>query len=176
MSIPETFLRIIWKKAKCATNPLEDGTLSDYKIIAIPITTLTREAVEGLGLDRKSADRCKNFFTLGLAFWLYDRPMDQTLQWLEKKFARSPELKEANIRCLNAGYHFGETSEVIPNTYKVSKAEIAPGTYREITGNVGVALGLITAAKLASKQLVCSYPITPASEILQELSAKRTTV
>ncbi|MBN2329400.1 MAG: 2-oxoacid:acceptor oxidoreductase subunit alpha [Candidatus Omnitrophica bacterium] len=162
------------KKANYDSNPLEDGSLKNYKVIQIPLSTLNQEAVEGLGLDKKSAERCKNFFVLGLAYWIYDRPIEQTLNWLKKKFAKMPEIAEANERSMRAGYHFGETTELIANTYQVHKANPAAGTYRKVTGNEATSLGLITASKISNKPLFYgSYPITPASEILQDLSAKK---
>jgi len=170
----DAFTKENLEKAAYESNPLEDGRLKEYKVLAIPITTLNREAVEGLGLDRKAMDRCKNFFTLGLAFWLYDRPLEPTLNWLQQKFAKKPDILEANTRSLKAGYHFGETSELIVNAYKVHKAKIAPGTYRKVNGNEATAIGLIAASLLSGKPLFYgSYPITPASDILHYLSEKK---
>lgn len=170
----EAFTEENLKKARYEKNPLEDGSLQKYKVVAIPMTTLNQEAVDGLGLDKKAADRCKNFFVLGLAFWLYDRPLEPTLEWMKKKFGKKPEILEANERSLRAGYDFGETTDLCANTYKISTQKPIPGTYRKVTGNEAASLGLIAASKLADKPLFYgSYPITPASEILQDLSAKK---
>ncbi len=170
----DAFTKENLEKAAYETNPLEDGRLKEYKVLQIPITTLNREAVEGLGLDRKAMDRCKNFFTLGLAYWFYDRPLEPTLNWLRQKFAKKPDILEANTRSLKAGYHFGETSELIVNAYKVHKAKIAPGIYRKVNGNEATAMGLIAASLLSGKPLFYgSYPITPASDILHYLSEKK---
>ncbi len=158
-------------KAGYEQNPLTDGSLDGYRLSAIAITTMNRRAVDGLGLEKRSADRCKNFFTLGLACWLYGRPLEPTIAWIQDKFAKNPTLREANVRTLHAGFNYGETTEMFVSSYRVEKAAIEPGTYRKITGNEAVAIGLITAAKLADKQLFYgSYPITPASDILHELS------
>lgn len=154
------------------SNPLGDGSLSAYRVVEIPISALTRDAVEGLGLDRKTADRCKNFFTLGLAYWVYGRPLEPTLEWMEAKFGAKPDLLDANQRSLRAGYHYGDTTELFTSSYKVDKADIESGVYRKISGNSAIALGLIAASKLSDKPLFyASYPITPASDILHELSA-----
>lgn len=170
----EAFTKDGLDKAKYDSNPLEDGSLDEYRVVAVPVTKLNREAVDGLGLDRKSADRCKNFFTLGLAFWLYGRPIDKTVEWIEDKFSKKPAVKEANIRSLNAGFNYGETIELFASTYRVDKATIKPGKYRKITGNNGLALGLTAASKISGKPLFyASYPITPASDILHELSASK---
>ena len=161
-----------WEKVGYSSNPLDEGNIrSEYRVVEIPITTLNRDAVEGLGLDRKAADRCKNFFTLGLAYWIYSRPLEPTIQWLEKKFAKKPEVLEANLRSLKAGYNFGETAELFDVTYQIQPAEIEPGIYRKISGNTALVMGLIAASKLSNKPLYyASYPITPASDILHELS------
>lgn len=163
------------KKAKYASNPLEDGSLAGYKVIRVPVTKLTREAVKESGLtSTREQDRCKNFFALGLVYWLYERPLEPTLKWIKDKFGRKPEhlpVLEANTRAVKAGYNYGETVELMPVQYKVSKASIPPGTYRKITGNEAIALGLVAAAHAAQKTLVYSgYPITPASSILEQLA------
>jgi 2-oxoglutarate ferredoxin oxidoreductase subunit alpha len=162
------------EKAGYEKNPLETGELEAYKVVPVPVTKMTREAVEGLGLDRKAADRCKNFFTLGMAYWIYDRPTRSTEEWLKKKFAKRPAILEANLKSLKAGYAFGETTELFASTYKIAKADIAPGLYRKLSGNEAMAFGLIAASHLSKKPLFYgSYPITPASDILHELSAKK---
>jgi 2-oxoglutarate ferredoxin oxidoreductase subunit alpha len=160
------------EKAGYADNPLEDAaTGSRYRLHALPITTLTLNALESLDLKRSARVRCKNFFALGLVYWLYDRPLAQSLAWIEKKFARMPLVAEANRLALQAGYHYGETADAFTVQWQVHKAPGRPGTYRLVNGNEATALGLVTAARLAGKPLVySSYPITPASEILHSLS------
>ena len=159
-------------KAGYKTNPLEDGSLANYQVIQIPMSRLNREALKDIPqLTQAQSDRCKNFFALGIMFWLYDRPLDMTLAWIKEKFAKVPEIAQANEIALKKGYHFAETTELLPIHYKVPKANLPPGTYREVTGNEATALGLITAAQLTQKTLFYgSYPITPASDILHELS------
>ncbi len=170
----ETFTKDSLEKAGYKENPLEDGSLNSYQVVSIPVTKLNRDAIEGLGLDRKSGDRCKNFFMLGLAYWVYNRPTEPTVKWLEKKFAGKDNVLEANKRTFNAGYNYGETAELFTSSYKVDKADIKPGVYRKITGNSGVVLGLVAASKLADKPLFyASYPITPASDILHEISVHK---
>jgi 2-oxoglutarate ferredoxin oxidoreductase subunit alpha len=158
-------------KAGYKSNPLEDNSLAKYRVIRVPINTLNREAVAALKLSPREADRCKNFFALGLVYWLYERSMEPTLRWIQQKFGKNPAVLEANTRTLKAGYHYGETVELLPVHYRVPKAKIKPGTYRKITGNEAIALGLVSAATLANKALVyCTYPITPASDILHHLA------
>lgn len=158
-------------KAGYAASPLEDGSLKSYRVIRAPITTLNREAVAAIKLSPREADRCKNFFALGLVYWLYERSLEPTLKWIRDKFAKNPAVLEANTRSLKAGYNYGETVEALPVHYRVKKAVIKPGRYRKITGNEAVALGLVAAAQLAEVPLVyCSYPITPASDILHQLA------
>ena len=158
-------------KAGYKSNPLEDGSLAGYRLFAVPISKLNRAAVADVKLTPREADRCKNFFALGLIYWLYERSLDPTLKWIREKFAKSPAVLEANSRTLKAGYNFGDTTEALPVHYRVAKAQIKPGRYRKITGNEAVAMGLVAAAQLADIPLVyCSYPITPASDILHSLS------
>ncbi len=160
-------------RAKFDSNPLDSGSdlYRRFRVYKVPITTHTLEAVKSTGLGTKDAGRCRNFYALGLVFWLYDRPLDTTLQWIESKFAKQPAVAEANTLALRAGFNFGETAELFPVRYKVDRARLAPGRYRNVTGNQAAALGLITAARLAGKPLFYgSYPITPASDILHELS------
>jgi 2-oxoglutarate ferredoxin oxidoreductase subunit alpha len=158
-------------KAGYKTNPLEDGSLKSYKVYRIPINKLNRDAVAEVKLSPREADRCKNFFALGVIYWLYERPLEPTLRWIRDKFAKNPAVLEANTRTLKAGYNYGETTETMPVHYKVPKAKIAPGRYRKITGNEALAIGLVTATQLAKVPLVyASYPITPASDILHHLS------
>jgi 2-oxoglutarate ferredoxin oxidoreductase subunit alpha len=158
-------------KAGYKNNPLEDGSLRGYKIFRVPINKLNREAVAEVKLSPREADRCKNFFALGLVYWLYERPLEATLRWIRDKFGKNPAVLEANTRSLKAGYNYGETTESMPVHYRVAKATIPPGRYRKITGNEALALGLVTATQLANLKLVyASYPITPASDILHYLS------
>jgi 2-oxoglutarate ferredoxin oxidoreductase subunit alpha len=158
-------------KAGYKSNPLEDGTLKGYRVYPVRINTLNREAVTDIKLSPREADRCKNFFALGLVYWLYERSLDPTLRWIKDKFAKNPMVLEANTRTLKAGYNYGETAEALPVHYRVPKAHIPPGKYRKITGNEALAIGLVSAANLANKTLVyASYPITPASDILHHLS------
>ncbi|HVK08967.1 MAG TPA: 2-oxoacid:acceptor oxidoreductase family protein, partial [Gemmataceae bacterium] len=159
------------QKAKYTVNPLEDGSLKGYRLIRVPIDKLNREAVKECNLSPRDADRCKNFFALGLVYWMFERPMEATLKWIKDKFSKKIDVLEANVRSLKAGYNYGETVEAMPVQYRVAKAKTAPGTYRKITGNEAIGFGLVAAAKLADKQLVYSgYPITPASDILHQLS------
>ncbi|MBI2082532.1 MAG: 2-oxoacid:acceptor oxidoreductase subunit alpha [Deltaproteobacteria bacterium] len=167
----DAFITQNLKKAGYGTNPIEDGSLAKYEHYQLPITTLNAKALEGVGLTKKEIDRCRNFYALGLMFWLFDRPMEVTLRWIEEKFKKNPELVKANQMALKAGYYFGETTEVIKKHYRVQKAALAPGLYRNITGNEATALGFVAASVLANKPLLyASYPITPASDILHELS------
>jgi len=158
-------------KAGYVENPLEDGTLAGYNLFEIPISTLNARALEGLGMSAKQVDLTKNFFALGLMFWLYERSMDPTIAWIEKKFSNKPVFAEANLRSLKSGYAFGETTEIFTTRNRVRPATLAPGTYRNITGNEAAALGFVAASRLAGRELFYgSYPITPASEILHLLS------
>jgi 2-oxoglutarate ferredoxin oxidoreductase subunit alpha len=150
---------------------LEDGSLDGYQVIKVPMTTLTRKAVEELGLSQKFADRCKNFFAMGLVYWLYGRDLDVTLRFIREKFANKPEIVQANERALRAGWYYGETTEAFAVRYHVAPAQLEPGVYRNIMGNQALAWGLMAAARLSDKELFFgSYPITPASDILHELS------
>jgi 2-oxoglutarate/2-oxoacid ferredoxin oxidoreductase subunit alpha len=158
-------------KAGYKTNPLEDGSLKGYKLIKVPINKLNREAVSACKLSPREADRCKNFFALGLVYWLYERPTEPTLRWIREKFSKNPAVMEANTLTLKAGYNFGETTETMPVHYRVPKAPIKPGRYRKITGNEALAIGLVSAAQLANVPIgYASYPITPASDILHFLA------
>jgi 2-oxoglutarate ferredoxin oxidoreductase subunit alpha len=161
------------KKAAYEANPLEDDTLKGYRVHKLPVTTLNMRALQQaeVKLTRKEMDRCKNFFALGVLYWLYDRPMGQTLSWINAKFKKTPEVARANEVALKTGYNFADTTEVFTTHYTVKKAQIAPGKYRKITGNEATAIGFIAAAELAGRPLFYgSYPITPASDILHELS------
>jgi 2-oxoglutarate/2-oxoacid ferredoxin oxidoreductase subunit alpha len=161
------------KKANYESNPLEDDTLRGYRVHKLPISTVNIRALQqaGVKLSRKEMDRCKNFFALGLLYWLYDRPMEPTLEWVNDKFRKNPEVVKANEIALKTGYNFADTTEVFTTHYKVKRAVIAPGKYRKITGNEATAIGFVAAAELAGRPLFYgSYPITPASDILHELS------
>ena len=160
------------EQAGYASNPLEDGSLEQkFKLHKVDMTKLNRLAVEGQGLSQKEADRCRNFFAMGLVFWLYDRSLDPTLRFIDAKFSKKPEVAEANRQALKAGYHYGETVEAISTQYHVGKAALKPGTYRNIMGNTAIAWGLVAAAKLSGRRLFLgAYPITPASDILHELA------
>ncbi len=159
------------KKAAYADNPLENGSLTNYTVMAIDITKLTQNAVKDSGLSNKEANRCKNFWTLGLMFWMYGRPLDPTLRWIDQKFGKRPEVAAANVLALKAGHAYGETAEVFQTHYEVPPAPVEKGLYRNISGNTATALGLVAAAQLSGRELVLgAYPITPASDVLHELS------
>lgn len=159
------------KQAGYENNPLDDGTLSRFKVYRVPVSKLTREALKDSGLGAKDIDRCKNFFALGLIYWLYGRPMEPTIRWIEEKFGKNPAVADANKLVLKTGYFYGETCEVFVSSFKVDRAHLAPGRYRRISGNEAVSLGLIAAAQIAGKDLFYgSYPITPASDILHTLA------
>ena len=158
-------------KVGYATNPLEDDSLSAYQVHAIPLTSLTVKALENFSITRKDAERAKNMFALGLLSWLYNRPIETTLAFLERKFANNPELARANVTAFNAGWSFGETTEAFTVRYEVKPAVMPRGVYRNITGNTALAYGLIAASVQSGLPLFLgSYPITPASDILHELS------
>ena len=158
--------------ASYSSNPLEDGSLSGYELYQVPITSLTANALEGLPLSPKEVSRCKNFFALGLMYWLYDRPLKNTEDWIKQKFSKKPEYIEANTKALQAGYNFGEMTEIFTTRYKVEPAKLPKGTYRNISGNEATALGFLTASVKSGLPLFLgSYPITPASEILQYISS-----
>jgi len=159
------------QKAGYTSNPLEDGSLDEYRVHEVPLTSLTVEAVKGTGLTNREAERSKNMFALGLMSWLYTRPTQGTIDFINKKFAKRPEIAEANVRAFNAGYAFGETAESFAAQYEVAPAPLPPGTYRNITGNQALALGLVAASVQSKLPLFLSaYPITPASDILHDLA------
>lgn len=159
------------KLAGYDTNPLEDGSLGRYQCFSIEISKLTQNALSDMNLSPKLVDKTKNFFALGLTYWMYNRPIEPTLKWIKEKFAKQPDIIEANTRVLKAGYAYGETTEIFTTRYEVEPAQLPPGKYRSITGNEATAWGLMAAAKKANLELFLgSYPITPASEILHELS------
>jgi len=159
------------KLANYETNPLEDGSLSAYNVVAVDLTQLTMAALKESRISPKEKEKCKNFFALGLMYWMYSRPLELTSVWLEKKFAKKPDVLAANKIALQAGYNYGDTTEIFTTRYDVEPAKLAKGIYRNISGNEAIALGFITASiKSGLKLFLGSYPITPASEILQELS------
>ncbi len=156
-------------KAKLSSNPLEDGSLEGFRVVSAPISTSTQRAVAPHGLNAKQADRCKNFYALGMMYWLYSRSMDSTIEHVRKKF--KPPFLEANIAALQAGYDYAGTVELFQGRYEVPKAPLPPGKYRNVTGNSALALGLVTAARKSGLTLFYgSYPITPASDILHALA------
>ncbi len=158
-------------KAGYASNPLTDGSLKQFSLFEIPISTLNERSLDGLDMTSKQKDLTKNFFALGIMFWLYGRDMEATVRWIDDKFGKRPVIAEANTRALKAGYAFGETTEIFHTHYRVAPAKLAPGKYRNITGNEATALGFLAASKLADRELFYgSYPITPASDILHQLS------
>ena len=166
-SFRETDLR----KAHLTANPLEDHTLDKFRVFPVELQRLTRAALQHLGLDAKAMDRCKNFFALGMCYWLYNRSMEPTVRWIDDKFKKKPLLAEANQLALKAGYSYCEATEVFQTSYEIPPAQLSPGVYRNLSGNQALALGFVTAAHKAGLQLFLgSYPITPASDILHELS------
>ncbi len=166
-SFQETDLR----KAQMTSNPLEDHSLDKFRLFPVELERLTRVALEHLGLDAKSVSRCKNFFALGMCYWLYNRSMDSTVRWIEEKFKHKPLLVEANKLALKAGYSYCEATEAFQISYEIPPAQLAPGVYRNLSGNQALALGFVTASQKSGLRLFQgSYPITPASDILHELS------
>ncbi len=167
----ESFTDANLKRAGYDSNPLTDHSLDKFQVFEVDVTKLTTLALHGLGLTNRQVVRCRNMFVLGLISWLYQRPIEATVSWLESRFKKTPEVLEANVRALKAGYNYGETTELFASGYKVPPAKIAPGVYRNITGNSATALGFTVAAQKAGRPLFLgSYPITPASDILHELS------
>lgn len=168
----EAFNEANFKKVGYKTNPLTDHSLDKYQLIQIDVTKLTTLALYGLGLNNRAAFRCRNMFVLGMLSWLYQRPIESTLLYLESRFKKTPEVLEANIRALKAGFNYGETTEMFASSYQVPPAKINAGLYRNITGNSATALGFLAAAVKAGRPLFLgSYPITPASDILHELAS-----
>src|SRR5947199_2058533 len=167
----DAFVQRNVEKAGFSANPLEDGTLEGYQVYKVPMTSITVRAVEELGLSRKEAERSKNMFALGLVSWMYGRPTEVTLTWLHKKFGDKPQVYDANVAAFKAGYNFGETTELFAHSYQVKPAPAKPGTYRNVSGAQALALGLVAASRRSGLNLFyASYPITPASELLHELS------
>jgi 2-oxoglutarate ferredoxin oxidoreductase subunit alpha len=159
------------KKAHMTSNPVEDHTLDAYRLFPVEMMKLTSAALSELGMDAKSVDRCKNFFALGMCFWLYNRPMESTYRWIEEKFKKKPLLIEANKLALKAGYAYCEATEAFQVSYEIPPAKLEPGVYRNISGNTALSLGFVAASQKAGLPLYLgSYPITPASDVLHELS------
>lgn len=159
------------KKAGYKSNPLEDGSLEGYRLYTAEVTSMTRRALEDTGLDVKTQDRCKNFFALGMIYWLYSRPVDTSIAWLKQKFKRRPEIAAANELALKAGFNFCNITEVFQVRYEVEPAQLEPGIYRNTIGNSALAVGLVAASRRSGLPLYLgSYPITPASDILHELA------
>ncbi|MGH9689771.1 MAG: 2-oxoacid:acceptor oxidoreductase subunit alpha [Candidatus Acidiferrales bacterium] len=160
------------RKAQTTENPLENHSLDGYRTFPVELTKLTRAALKDLGLDNKSVDRCKNFFALGMCYWLYNRSMENTLHWIDAKFKSKPQLVQANRLAMQAGYSYCEATEAFQISYEIPPAKLAPGVYRNISGNVALAMGFVAASQKAGLPLFLgSYPITPASDILHELSS-----
>lgn len=166
-SFKETDLR----KAQMTSNPLEDHSLDKYRLFAVELQRLTRASLQHLGIDAKTMDRCKNFFALGMCYWLYNRSTEPTIRWIEEKFSKKPLLMEANKLALKGGYSYCEATEAFQTSYEIPPAQLTPGLYRNVSGNQALALGFVTAAQKSGLSLFLgSYPITPASDILHELS------
>src|SRR4051812_24305933 len=158
-------------KVGYATNPLEDGSLDGWQTVAVPLTSMTLDALADSGLGKKEAERSKNMFTLGLLSWMYHRPTEGTVRFLERQFRRKPEIAAANIAAFRAGYNYGDTTEAFAVSYEIKPAPMAPGRYRNISGNQALSLGLVAAGQRSGLPLFLgAYPITPASDILHELS------
>ncbi len=160
-----------FRKAQITSNPLEDRSLDAYRVFPVGLEKLTRAALQELGLDAKTMDRCKNFFALGMCYWLYNRPLDSTYKWIEEKFKAKPLLVEANKLAMRAGYNYCEATEAFQVSYEIPPAKLTPGVYRNLSGNQALAMGFVAASQKAGIPLFLgSYPITPASDILHELS------
>jgi 2-oxoglutarate ferredoxin oxidoreductase subunit alpha len=168
----DSFTEANYKKAGYAEGQDVLGPLrSKFRVCEVPVTKMTMLALENSSISGKEKERCKNLFALGLMYWVYHRPLDPTIKWLESKFGKKADILDANIKALKAGFHFGDTAEIFQDTYIVPKAKIEPGTYRNITGNEAISIGFVAAAELCQRPLfIGSYPITPATEILQELA------
>src|SRR6202521_2278057 len=167
----DSFMENDLRKAQMTSNPLEDHSLDKFRLFSVELERLTRRSLEHLGLDAKSMDRCKNFFALGMCYWLYNRSMEPTVRWIEGKFKNKPLLVEANKLALKGGYSYCEATEAFQTSYEIPPAQLTPGLYRSMSGNQALALGFVTAAQKAGLTLFQgSYPITPASDILHELS------
>ena len=167
----DSFAKRDLDKAEYESNPLEDGSLGDYNLIECPITSLTKESISDLGLDNKSMTRCKNMFALGIAYWMFNRPLQWTQEFIGKKFQKLPAVVEANNRALQAGYNYADTIEALSSSYTILPAKYEKGTYRNISGNQAIAWGLLAASHNSGREIFFgSYPITPASDILHGLA------
>ena len=167
----EAFSEANLKRAGYTSNPLNDHSLDKYQIFQVDVTKLTTGALHNSGLNNRAVFRCRNVFVLGMISWLYQRPVESTVRWLEGRFKKTPEVLEANLKVLKAGYHYGETTEMFASSYEVPPARINPGVYRNITGNTATALGFVAAAVKSGRPLFLgSYPITPASDVLHDLA------
>src|SRR5438105_8931061 len=167
----DSFKEADLRKAQMTSNPLEDHSLDKFRLFSVELERLTRRSLEHLGLDAKSMDRCKNFFALGMCYWLYNRSSEPTVRWIEDKFKNKPLLVEANKLALKGGYSYCEATEAYQVSYEIPPAQLTPGLYRSMIGNQALALGFVTAAQKSSLRLLpARYPITPASDILHELS------
>ncbi|MGH7949981.1 MAG: 2-oxoacid:acceptor oxidoreductase family protein, partial [Candidatus Binataceae bacterium] len=167
----EQFSEANLKRAGYDSNPLTDHSLDKYQLFQVDVAKMTTLALQGLGLNNRTVLRCRNMFVLGMLSWLYQRPTDRTVTYIESRFKKQPDIMEANLRAFRAGYNFGETAEMFASAYEVVPAKIAPGFYRNITGNNATALGFVAAAIKSGRPLFLgSYPITPASDILHELA------
>jgi 2-oxoglutarate ferredoxin oxidoreductase subunit alpha len=168
----EAFTEANFKRAGYASNPLTDHSLDKFQVFQVDVSKLTTKALHDTGLNNRAVFRCRNLFVLGMISWLYQRPIESTVRWLEGRFKKTPELLDANLKALRAGYNYGETTEMFASSYEVPPARIVPGVYRNITGNTATALGFVAAAVKAGRPLFLgSYPITPASDVLHDLSA-----
>jgi 2-oxoglutarate/2-oxoacid ferredoxin oxidoreductase subunit alpha len=164
-----------FKRAGLPGNPLEDGTLARFRVFKADIATMTRRALEDSGLDSKTQERCKNFFALGMVYWLFSRPLDNTIEWLEEKFKHKKILADANIKVLKAGWNFCDITQLFQVRYEVEPAHLEPGLYRNIQGNSALAIGLVAASRRSGLPLFLgAYPITPASDVLHELASYKT--
>jgi 2-oxoglutarate ferredoxin oxidoreductase subunit alpha len=167
----DAFTPAALEKAGYASNPLEDGSLSNYRVMAVPVTTLTENALKDSKLTKSQIVKCKNFYMLGIMYWMYDLPLEPTINWIKTKFKKAPEVAEANLKVLMAAHNYADSTEIFDARFQVKKSPVVPGKYRNLTGNEAAAYALITAAKLLKRKLFYgSYPITPASEILQTLA------
>ena len=170
----DAFSTVNLRKAGYTKNPLDDNSLKGYRVVSAKITTATTAAAENLGISQQEAERTKNLYALGLVSWMFDRNLNPTLEWISKRFAKTPKIVEANQRALKAGYAFGETIEIADSHLSVPPAQLHPGQYRSVTGNDATAIGLVAASKLTGRDLFyASYPITPASDILHQLATYR---
>ena len=170
----DAFSRANLRKAGYESNPLENESLASYRVYPVPLTSMNREALADIDMSSKDKDRSQNFFALGLVFWMFDRAMDTTIDWVQKKFGKRPEVVAANIKALETGYNLGNTMELFQQRFRIRPAALKPGTYRKMTGNEATAMGLVTAAQKMGKPLFYgTYPITPASDILHALAPLR---